>query len=155
MTQGRTLSSKKRSLGLSMIETVAALTILASGAVIIFSWTAQTTGVLARADLTEKRQLARLRALDFLRTINPNSRPNGQQRLDNFSLSWASRPIDSPQHARDSDGRIDSYELTMYAVKAVLAGQPEIEGLSMELELPGYRLTRRLDPGSLFQNDTR
>jgi general secretion pathway protein I len=144
--------AKKYALGMSMIETVAALTILASGAVIIFSWTAQTTGILGRADLTENRQLARLRALDFMRTVNPLLKPVGEQRLGDFLLRWTSQPTGVPQSALSSSGQSDSYELSLHTVKAVLSGKPDLEGLSFELTLAGYRLTRRVDPSSLFQN---
>lgn len=148
-TLARTLArtARRSQRGLSMIETVAALTILAIGAAIIFSWTAQTTTVLARAELAEKRHLARLAALDYLRTINPVQRPTGEQLLRGgdtpIKLRWTSTAVEvAARPALSEAGQADAYVLSMYDVKGVLSQDPAVEGVVLEVSLVGYKMTR-------------
>lgn len=137
-----------------MIETVAALVILAMGAVIIFSWTAQTTSVLARAELAEKRHLARLRALDFLRTVNPALRPVGEQLLGGdkpLKLSWTSVANElAARNALSVTGQPDAYALTLHDVKGVLSLDPDVAGVAVEVTLVGYKMTRPAGGGDFF-----
>jgi prepilin-type N-terminal cleavage/methylation domain-containing protein len=142
---------KRPVLGFSMIETVAALAVFSVGASIVFSWMSQTSQTLNRVAIAQERNAAQLRALDYLRTIDLARAPAGEQNLGPLQLRWRSESLLAARPALSLNATPDAYDLSMRRVRAELAGSPNLEGYSFEVDLPAYELKRARDGMSLFR----
>jgi prepilin-type N-terminal cleavage/methylation domain-containing protein len=140
-----------RTRGFSMLETVAALAVFSFGAAILFDWMAQTSQTLNRVAIAQERHAAQIRALDYLRTIDLNAQPQGQQSLGSLELTWRSEPVTPMRPALALSGAADAYDVGSSKVTAQLAGSANLSGYSFEVELTQYALTRARDPLSLFR----
>jgi prepilin-type N-terminal cleavage/methylation domain-containing protein len=137
--------------GFSMVETVAALTVLAAGASIVFSWMAQTTTTLARVDRAQVRHTAHLRALDYMRSVDLARVPAGEQDLGDLKLRWSSEMTAAARPARSNAGAADAYDVGLARVSVQLDGNAELNGYSFAFTAPTYALTRPRDRAGLLR----
>jgi prepilin-type N-terminal cleavage/methylation domain-containing protein len=129
--------------GFSLLEMIAALTILAIGSGALFSWLGQTTGQLARFQVQEKASIARLQAIDFLSAQNPAVVGNGKQAFDGFSIEWKGEPVAEVRDSISPSGGLGLYQVSLYEVQVSTfdrSGQPWFE---FPVKLVGYKQVRQ------------
>lgn len=129
--------------GFSLLEMIAALTVLALGTVVLFSWLGQTLGHLNRFQNQEQESLARLQAVEFLSNVNPSQRPGGRQEFERFAIEWKSRPAREMRDTVSNAHGLGLYQVQLYDVEVAgkdLGGQPWFQ---FNLKLVGYTQPRR------------
>lgn len=140
----------RRERGFSLLEMIAALTILAIGSVVLFSWLGQTMGQLTRFQNDEKASLAKLQAVQFLRTQNPSLTPSGTQTFDTFKMEWKSAPASEPRDAISPQGGIGLYQLGLYDVQVATFDTTGRAWFAFPVRLVGYRQVRQPIPSTPF-----
>ncbi|MCU6434930.1 prepilin-type N-terminal cleavage/methylation domain-containing protein [Undibacterium sp. Jales W-56] len=134
---------QQRQRGFSLLEMIAALTILTIGSVVLFSWLGQTMGQLNRFQLQEKESLARLQAIDFLSTQNPFLTPDGKQVFDSFSMEWKSKPISEVRETVSPNGGLGLYQMSLYTVQVVAYDKAGKSWFEFPVRLVGYKQVRQ------------
>jgi prepilin-type N-terminal cleavage/methylation domain-containing protein len=129
--------------GFSLIEMIAALTILAIGSGVLFSWLGQTTAQLTRFQMQEKASLARLQAVDFLATQNPAIAPDGKQIFDGFSMEWKSEPVTELRDSISPSGGLGLYQVSLYQVQVSTFERSGRAWFQFPLKLVGYKQIRQ------------
>lgn len=149
MRRGRSrlaASPQRLSMGLGMVEVLAAMVIFSTGAVLLFGWMADASNRLARLRAEQRQLFVQLSALEFSKTLNPMQAPNGQARLaDGVLLSWKSRPLGGIDAAGWRGGL---YEVGLYEVELEAEAAWGVVP-SQRLRLAGWRQTREASDGPL------
>lgn len=135
-----------RQSGISLVEALAALVILSLGAAVALTWFIGSADRVARLRQEENLLLNQLSAMDFVRSINPAERPQGQVLLAGQQMSWSSQIISGPVRSMNKLGGDGPFELTLHQVKFTLMQANDSNGvtntgepISFELKLAGYR----------------
>jgi Prokaryotic N-terminal methylation motif len=140
------MKNLRRHSGISLVEALAALVILSLGAAVALTWFIGSADRVARLREEETLLLNQLSAMDFMRSINPVERPQGQILLAGQQITWRSQVVSGPVRSMNKQGGEGPFELTLHQVQVTLersAGNPNIapaaQPLSFELKLAGYR----------------
>lgn len=141
---------RQRQRGFSLLEMIAALTILAIGSGVLFSWLGQTTAQLTRFQQQEKASLARLQAIDFLSAQNPALVPEGRQSFDGFSMHWKSEPVTEVRESLAPAGGRGLYQMSLYQVQVSIFDQSAQAWFQFPLKLVGYKQVRQASKGTPF-----
>lgn len=141
---------RQRQRGFSLLEMIAALTILAIGSGVLFSWLGQTTSQLTRFEMQEKASLARLQAINFLSAQNPALVPEGKQSFDDFRMEWKSEPVSEVRETFSPSGGLGLYQISLYQVKVSVFDRKSQPWFSFPLKLVGYKQVRTPSTGTPF-----
>lgn len=136
-------SMQQRQRGFSLLEMIAALTILAIGSGVLFSWLGQTTAQLTRFQGQEKASLARLQAIDFLSGQNPTITPSGKQAFDGFSMKWKSEPATEVRESISPTGSLGLYQVSLYNVQVSTFDRSGQAWFQFSVKLVGYKQVRQ------------
>lgn len=140
----------KHERGFSLLEMIAALTILAIGSVVLFSWLGQTMGQLTRFKNDEKASLAKLQAVKFLTMQNPLLKPSGVQSFDTFKMEWKSEPVGEVRESISPSNGIGLYQLGLYSVQVAIFDTTGRAWFDFSVSLAGYRQVRQPATASPF-----
>ena len=143
LTKNQSKNRRKRERGFSLLEMIAALTILTIGSVVLFSWLGQTMGQLNRFQLQEKESMARLQAIDFLATQNPALTPSGKQTFDTFTMEWKSEPVTESRDSISPSGGLGLYQMSLYNVKVNTVDKNGRTWFTFPVKLLGYTQVRQ------------
>jgi prepilin-type N-terminal cleavage/methylation domain-containing protein len=141
---------QQRQRGFSLLEMIAALTILAIGSGVLFSWLGQTTAQLTRFQIQEKASLARLQAIDFLSAQNPAITPNGKQAFDGFSMEWKSEPVTEVRESISPSGGLGLYQVSLYQVQVSAYDRAGQAWFQFPVKLVGYKQVRQPSSSTPF-----
>ncbi len=141
---------KQRERGFSLLEMIAALTILTIGSVVLFSWLGQTMGQLTRFQTQEKESIARLQAIDFLSTKNPVAMPSGKQSFDTFTMEWKSEPVTEIRETISPSGGLGLYQVSLYNVQVSAFDRSGRPWFNFPLKLVGYKQVRQPSKATPF-----
>lgn len=140
----------KRERGFSLLEMIAALTILAIGSVVLFSWLGQTMGQLTRFQNDEKSSLAKLQAVQYLATQSPALTPNGAQKFETFKMEWKSEPISELRDSVSPSNGLGMYQMQLYGVQVAIFDAQGRAWFNFPVKLVGYAQVRQPTPNKPF-----
>ena len=137
----------KRQQGISLLEMLVALTILAISATVLFDWVYQVNARMRALNVNQTETMAQLQAVEFLAGINPASRPTGSQAFSAFTLLWEAKPATPMRKAMDANDGPLLFELAVYDVHAKLmlpasANTNDKPWLEFDTRLPGWTKLR-------------
>lgn len=125
--------------GVSLLEMLVALTILATSAAVLFDWLYQVNLRLRHLNAQQAQAMAQMRAVGFLDTVNPAATPAGRQVFSDFAMEWQAQPTTPMRPTLDAnDGQL-RMELAIFAVHVKLR-QPDSQQVWVEFDtrLPGW-----------------
>jgi prepilin-type N-terminal cleavage/methylation domain-containing protein len=130
---------KRRARGISLLEMLVALTILAISATLLFDWVYQVNTRMRKLNAEQVQTMAQTQAVQFLGLINPAATPTGTQAFASFTLEWQAQPTLPVRKVLDSGDGILQTELSVYAVHArlLLPGSSKT-WLEFDTRLPGW-----------------
>lgn len=129
----------RRQRGLTMIEVLAAMVIFSSGAVVLFGWIGQTADRLGRLSREQTQLFGELRAIEYLRTLNPMLHPAGEATLGEARFRWTAQAIGSELPSRTPTGTEGNYVVQLFRVRLWVDGGDPSERM---LWLAGWRQVR-------------
>lgn len=136
--------------GFSLLEMIAALTILAIGSVILFSWLGQTMAQLSRFQNDEKSSLAKLQAIQYLSTVSPSLTPKGEKKFDTFKLEWKSEPVSELRESISPSNALGLYQMRLYGVEVAMLDAQGQAWFNFPVRLVGYEQVRQPTPNTPF-----
>jgi type II secretory pathway component PulJ len=142
---------RRRHAGFGLLETIAALTILASGAIILFTWIVQTQTQLQKIEQQALKDTAKLEAIAFLSTLNPSALPQGSQVLGRLNVQWRATLTQPMRNTLNVAGRPDIFDVGLYAVRVQVSRPGESEWFEFEQLLVGSKQVKVYDPAGGFR----
>ena len=129
----------KRQLGISLLEMLVALTILAISATVLFDWVYQVNARMRALNANQAQTMAQLQAVEFLAGVNPAATPTGSQPFSAFTLQWEAKPITPVRKVLDANDGPLLFELAVYDVRAKLTRTADTKPwLEFDTRLPGW-----------------
>ncbi len=134
---------KRNERGFSLLEMIAALTILSIGSVVLFSWLGQTMGQLTRFQNQEKQSLARMQIIRFLSSQNPAMKPDGRQTFENFNVEWKSELVCETRDSLAPGGGLGLYQVGLYNVQVNAFDNSGQVWFTFPVKLVGHQQVRQ------------
>jgi general secretion pathway protein I len=125
---------------------VVSLTIVAVLGTVLFSWAASMQQSLGRIQDQAARQEATLNALEFLRTVNPMERPEGEQQLGRYQVRWQAKEIEGPADAVEYPTGKGPYRVALYRTQVTLNLDDRAGWHQFDIKQVGFRRERDLSP---------
>ena len=125
--------------GFTLLEAIVALVLLTTAGLALFSWMNASFDGLNRIEQSNARAAAELNALEFMKTVNPMERPDGQIKLGQVDVKWRARQLAQPVQNRTDTRDPGPFSVAMYEVELTLEDRPRIEPYTIVLRQMGYR----------------
>lgn len=136
--------------GFSLLEMIAALTILSIGSVVLFSWLGQTMSQLNRFESQERESMAKLQAIEYLTMLNPAKTPEGKQAFERFRMEWKGAPARESRDTVSPSGGLGLYEVQLYDVQVATFDRWGRDWFHFSVKLVGHRQVRQPVSGTPF-----
>ena len=132
-----------RSRGFSLLEALVALVILASAGWALFDWVNASIVALGRVEQANARSAASANTLEFMQSINPMLRPEGEMDLGDYRIAWRASAIASPIDGSDYPRGRSAFQLALYdtVVRAYRRSEEE-PWFELRLKQVGYKRVR-------------
>ena len=119
------LPKRAQERGFGLLETVAALTILAAGVAVLFPWVSQSLKALERAKLAEARAIATMQSVRWLDALDANTQATGEQVFESFKMRWNLAPLNNPpMRLTNGGGQTRVFTATLFQGKVEIS-QPD------------------------------
>ncbi len=130
--------------GFSLLEAMVALVILASSGWALFSWVNASIVSLRRVEDANARSAATSNAVEYMQSVNPMLRPQGQMDMGSYRISWAATPLMSPLPGTDFQRGRSNYDLALYdtTVRA-FQGDADKPWFEFRLRQVGFKEVRK------------
>ena len=120
-----TLSKRAQGRGFGLLETVAALTILAAGVAVLFPWVSQSLKALERGKAAEARAIATMQSVRWLDALDANTQASGEQVFETFKMRWNLAPLNNPpMRLTNEGGQFRVFTSTLFQGKVEIS-QPD------------------------------
>ena len=142
----RIVKKHSRAHGFTLLEAIVALVILTTAGLALFSWINASFDSLHRIEYNNNRAAAEINALEYLRTINPMERPEGEALLGAVTMRWRSRVI-SDIKPNMTDAQVPGpFMVALYETQVSLEALPQLPQYTFTLRQMGYnRLLTDMD----------
>jgi len=128
--------------GFSLLEAMVVMVILASAGWALFSWVNASIISLRRVEDANARSAATTNAVEFLQTVNPMLRPEGEANLGDCRIRWQASTITNVIDGSDYPRGRSFYELALYdTVVRAYRGQDEF-WFEFKLKQVGFKKVR-------------
>ena len=142
------LRTAKRVAGFTLLESIVALAIFAAAGMALYGLFNTNLIALNRtADVS--RQVAVVRtAMDYLSSIDPGQRGQGEVELGDIEVSWTSTLVEPVRQGQNVIGGRASFDIGLYDVEFVVHHEGRDLG-SWKVRVAGHEKVRGLRPGEL------
>jgi general secretion pathway protein I len=135
--------------GFSLLESVVALVIIASAGWALFSWLNASIVSLRRVEDANARSAATVNAVEFMQSVNPMQRPQGQVDLGDTRIRWTATPLTQPLAGVNPNRGRSDFDLALYDT-VVRASRDDRPWFELRMKLVGYKRVRQtVSPFSL------
>lgn len=133
--------------GFSLLEAVVALVILALAGMALFDWVNASVQSLRRVESANARNEATANAIEYMQSVNPMLRPQGQMEFGNYRIAWEAENItDVTDGSHYPRGR-SLYQLALYETVVRAYQQSSGDGalwFEFRMKQVGYKKVREL-----------
>lgn len=131
---------RKHGTGISLLEMLVALALLAISGTVLFDWLYQVNVRMRHLQEQQTLVLAQMRAVQFLNSVNPALKPQGEQAFADFVLDWTAQVVTPSRKILDANDTPVATELAVYAVHARLRRPADAAPwVEFDTRLPGWR----------------
>jgi len=128
-----------RVLGFTLLEAIVALVILTTAGLALFSWINASFDALNRIETNNVRASAEINALEYLKTVNPYDRPEGEEILGNVAMRWRARAVTDIKPNITDAQTPGIFVVALYDVEVMLESQPTLPRYTFNVRQMGYK----------------
>lgn len=129
----------RRVSGFTLLEAIVALVILTTAGFALFSWINASFDALNRIETNNARAAAEINALQYLQTINPMQKPDGEEVLGDVTMRWRARAVtDNKTNITDAQTP-GPFVVALYDVDVTLASPPKLAPYTFTVRQMGYK----------------
>jgi general secretion pathway protein I len=129
----------KRLYGFTLLEAIVALVILTTAGFALFSWINASFDSLNRIETNNARAAAEINALEYLKTINPMQRPDGEEVLGDVSMRWRAKAVTDIKPNITDAQTPGLFLVALYEMEVTLESLPKLPRYSFTLRQMGYQ----------------
>ena len=130
---------RNRQRGFSLLEAVVAMVLISGVGYALFGWINSNIMSLNRIREANARAEATQNTLEYMSTINPMLKPEGNASLGLYKIRWLSKPVTLVQ-----DGK-SLYQLALYDTMVRTEGRDGLQWFEFRLRQVGYKKVRELN----------
>lgn len=126
-----------------MLEALVALVILSSAGWALFDWINASIVALGRVEEANARSAASANAVEFMQSVNPMLRPEGEMDLGDCRITWRASAITIPMDGSDHPRGRSPFQLALYdTVVRAYRRSDDKPWFEVRLKQVGYKRTR-------------
>ena len=133
----------RRSAGFTLIEAMVAMVIIGGAGMALFTWVNASIVALRRVEDANARSAATANAIEYMQSVNPMLRPEGQVSLGAYQLSWKAQ-LQPP--ITDGAGRsmgTSQFQLALYDTQVQATRSDGSYWFDFKMTLVGYKRLRQ------------
>ncbi len=127
--------------GFTLLEAIVALVILTTAGFALFSWINASFDALNRIETNNARAAAEINALEYLKTVNPYDRPEGEEVLGDVAMRWRARAVTDIKPNITDAQTPGVFVVALYDVEVTLESQPKLPRYTFKVRQMGYNRT--------------
>lgn len=127
--------------GFSLLEALAAIALLATSGMALFSWFSVVYDGLIRLEEVQEKHALMDDLYEYFSTLNVPGETMQEMQINGFEVSWQSRLTEPAQTGRSYSGGLSNFELGLYDVEIIVRKDDLLVG-SYEARLTGYKKVR-------------
>jgi general secretion pathway protein I len=135
----------RRQYGMTLLEAIVALTLMALGAMALFAWLGTSAHAVDRAAERDATLGIERSALAVVETINPMAEPRGERTIGALRVSWSATALGPVRPGRGPGGPITVFDVALYALD-VRAEAPNGGEVRFEVRRLGWVTARTMEP---------
>jgi general secretion pathway protein I len=106
--------------GFTLLEAIVAIVLIATTGMALLSWINTNLIALNRVQDVQRRNESIRNALNFIDTLNPMLKPEGEQTLGIYTFKWHSTEIDPSRNNVNSSGYDGYYLVALYNIELAI-----------------------------------
>jgi len=106
-----------RQSGFTLMEAIIAMVIMATAGVALLAWMSNTLSSLNRIEAARDRDEATMAALEYLSSINPSQRPEGEMDLGRYELQWTAETLEPYREGMGPRGGSSLFQVALYRLE--------------------------------------
>ena len=138
-----------RQTGFTLLESMIALTIFAAGSMALYGLFNTNLIALNRTADVSRQVVVVRNAMDYLSSVNPHYRPEGEVELGGTEVAWTSDLVEPIRQGQNTIGGRGDFDIGLYEVEFVVREHGRSLG-AWRMRVAGYEKVRGLFPGDQF-----
>lgn len=138
----RRLSRRQR--GFTLLEAIVALVLIGGMGMALFGWINNTLLSLHRIQDANAVATAKLNVLEYMQTVNPMLRADGEADLGACKLRWKAKAVTALQDNAGYPRGIGLYQVALYATEVTVERADGSAWFEFALKQVGYKKVREL-----------
>jgi general secretion pathway protein I len=131
-----------RQRGFSLLEAVVAMVLISGAGYALFGWINSNIMALNRIHETNARSAATQNILEFMDSINPMLKPEGNAALGDYKIHWKAKPITLVQDGSAYPRGTSLYQLALYDNLVEVETTDQNARFDLHLRQVGYKKVR-------------
>jgi len=130
--------------GFTLLEAIVALVLIGTMGMALFGWINNTLLSLHRIQDANAVAGAKLNTLEYMETVNPMLKPEGQAALGTYRVRWQAKALTAIQDNASYPQGIGLYQLALYHTAIAVERDDGSPWFEFELKQVGYKKVREL-----------
>jgi general secretion pathway protein I len=135
---------RRKQRGFTLLEAIVALVLIGSAGMALFSWLNNTLISLSRIRDANAIAEAKLNVLEFMNTVNPMLKPEGEVPLGTYKARWKAEATTAIQDNVGYPRGIGLYQLALYRTSVKVARDDGVPWFEFDLKQVGYKKVREV-----------
>ncbi|MDT9001248.1 type II secretion system protein [Paucibacter sp. APW11] len=128
--------------GFTLIEAIVALVIISGAGMALFSWINESIVALRRVEEANARNAAQANVLEYMQSINPMQKPDGDADLGGYRISWHADVIGAPVDPGGMGLNGGLYQYGLYDMQIKVTRDRAERWFDLRMRLVGFRKVR-------------
>ncbi|MDM8558491.1 prepilin-type N-terminal cleavage/methylation domain-containing protein [Candidatus Parabeggiatoa sp. HSG14] len=103
--------------GFTLLEAIVALVLVATVGIALLDWVNTNLISLQRVQAAQQRNDAIRNVLAFMDTVNPLEKPQGEETIGIYKISWNATAIELPKDGVSTTGGMSIFQIGLYDTK--------------------------------------
>lgn len=129
-----------RQRGFTLLEAIVAMVLISGAGYALFGWINGNIMALNRVQEVNARSAATQNILEYMNSVNPMLKPEGDATLGGYRIRWKARPLTLVQ---DGPGL---YQIALYDTQVVAESEESRPWFEFRLRQAGYKKVREILP---------
>lgn len=138
-------SPNRKQQGFTLLEAIVAMVLIATTGMALFSWINSNIITLNRIHETNERSEATQNILEYMDSINPMLKPEGNAALGSYTIRWKAKPTTLVQDGSAYPLGTSLFQFALYDTLVEAETKDKIARFDFHLRQVGYKKVRTIN----------